>query len=137
MDHVLRGLGDPDLSLPGDIADVFNKAAPIQEGRNENKARFTASEQVFQLGQALRVDWAMANNGLDQDEPVLLDEVNNQVGHLPVLFEDDAETAEVFGVEECPLLPRVTDVDGPGSRSEARAELVDDQFDQRVLPSRR
>lgn len=137
MDHVLRGLGDPDLGLPCDIADVFDKAAPIQEGRDENKARFTVSEQGFQLGQALRADWAMARDGLDQDEPVLLDEVNDQVGHLPVLFEDDAEIAEVFGIEECPLLSRVADVDGPGSRSEARAELIDDLLDQFVLPSRR
>jgi len=86
MDDVARRLGDPDLSLPGDLGEVPRHSPPGKKRGNEDQSSLRPSEQLLQLIVPLEANGAMARNGLNEDEPVLLGQMNHNVGHLPVLI---------------------------------------------------
>jgi hypothetical protein len=103
VDHVVGGLCDPDFGFPGDVVEVAEEPRPVEERGHEHQPRRGACEELFELGHALGVDGSVAGDGFDEDEPVSLFDVEDDVGHLAVLFDGDAELSETPLVEIGPL----------------------------------
>ncbi len=75
----------------------------------------------------------MRRHGLDQDEPVAIRVVDDDVGHLAVDLDLHAERRKGFLVEVGKLVAGVADVEGNAVRREALGEIRDDLLHEHVL----
>ena len=67
---------------------------------------------------------AMAGYGLDKNEPVLLDMMDNRIGHLAMSFNLYAQVQQSGLVEVGPLLLSIPHIDDVASRREERTEIA-------------
>ena len=71
VNHMLRGIGNPDFSLPSNISSEAAKALSVQESGNVDNACRTLLREVAQhLSSDLR-HWIGGMNRFDQKKPVL------------------------------------------------------------------
>ena len=82
---------------------------------------------------ALAVNRAGAGDGFDEQKPVPLGIVDDDIGNLGGGIQGDAERGQTGGFEVDELVLGVADVEHHAAGSEGGAELLDDGFDERIL----
>jgi len=95
---MLRRVSDPDLSLPGDVGQVLSHCFPVQKGGHEDEASGRSREKIFELIVSKHVDRAMGGHRFDENEPVLFGAVDDNVRHLAVWIDLDAEAFQILAL---------------------------------------
>lgn len=133
VDEMVGGFGDPHFGLPRDLAEEGLHGFAGFEGGDEDEAGGGAFEQLFKLGAAFAVHGAGAGDGFDEDQPISLYVVDDDIGHLGGGVQGDAELGEIRRVEVEELGLGVAQVDHHAAGCEDGREVLDHGFDQRVL----
>lgn len=87
MNHVVRGISDPDFGLPCDFVEILSELPPIETGGYENKSHLAISEEVFQFCQTLWAYRAVTCYRLNKNQPVLLLKMHDDIWHLSMFFD--------------------------------------------------
>ena len=135
MDEVGGVFGEPDVGFPTDLVEVIEHDLACGEGGDEDETGGAAFEEFLEFAFALVVDGAVTGDGLDEDEPVAVFEVDDDIGHFSVGVEMDAEFLEIGDFLFGDLFTGIADVADVTARGVAGAELLDDDFDENVLSS--
>lgn len=132
VDEVGRGVCDPDFRFPCDIAEVAAHGGNGWETRSRKPGRGwprrKAARVLHDVFRPRGRDWL--RYGFDQQEPVSLRVVQNNIGHLAVRVNVHAELGEKRRVEVTPLLAGVAGIDQRPCGDEARPEILDNRADQ-------
>lgn len=132
MDEVVGGFGYPDFGFPGNLAYEGLHGFARLEGGHEDEAGGAAFEELFQLGAALTIHGTGARDGFDEDEPVALHVVDDEVGHLGGGVQGDAELGQVGGVEVGEFSFGVGHVGDDAAGQELGGKELDHGFDQQA-----
>lgn len=127
-----RGVRYPDFRLPGDLSEVFQKTLARKESCDEYQARLAAGKQCLQLAQAFGVHWTVAGHCFNEHEPIFSGEMYHHVRHLSVLCDSHTKAAEILGIEICPLLIGIANIEGFTAWRKPRTEFLPDRFPPRV-----
>ncbi len=79
---------------------------------------------------AFCVDGSMAGNRFDEEKPVLVGEIQHDVGHLAVEIDGDTEHSQPFFAEISVLRTGIPDIDDLGAEREVGCECLDDVADK-------
>ena len=101
---------DPDLRLPRDFGQVLRHSLPCQERSHKDQPSLGLFEQVLQLVMSLETDGTMACDSLDKHKPVLLRQMNDNVGHFAVFVERQSQPLEVAFIKMSLFLTGVPDI---------------------------
>ena len=82
MDHVIGIFCDPNLGFPGDLRYEIAHCGTILECRNEDQARFAASEKVLEFLTSLAIDWSGTGDSFDEKQPILGGVVDDDIRDL-------------------------------------------------------
>jgi len=132
VDHVVGVFGDPDFGFPGDVRDEGLHGAAGLEGGDEDEARFAAGEEVFEFLATLAVDWGGADDGFDEQEPVLGGVVDDDIGNLGGGMQGDSERGQACGIVVGELVLGVGEVEHVAAGSEGGTELFDYRLHQQA-----
>src|ERR1017187_9071266 len=80
MDHVVWRIGNPHLSFPCDFTSVAAERPGIQERGYIDSLCRTSFEQGFDFAMTFGRDGAVGGNCFDQEEPISLGPMKNDVG---------------------------------------------------------
>ncbi len=133
VDHVVGVFGDPDLGFPRDVRDERLHGATVLEGGDEHEARFAAGEQVLEFLAAFAVHRPGAGDGFDEQEPVLVSVVDDDIGNLGGGIQGDSERGQACGFQMDELVFGVADVEDHATGGKGGAEVLDDGLDERIL----
>ncbi len=78
---------------------------------------------------------AVRGSGFEEDQPILVGHLHDEVGHLPVGVNEDTETLQRVRGGVRPLGVGVADVEDDTARSVVATEVLHNRLDQDVLSS--
>lgn len=75
VDQVRWRVGYPNVSFPRDLAEITPHQRPIWKGCHVYQPGFRVLKEFSKLCMAFAVNWTVAGNGFNQQEPITLYEV--------------------------------------------------------------
>ncbi len=129
VDHVVRGVCDPDFGFPSDGGVEAGKGLAVGKCGDEYETGACGGKELGQFVFSLLIDGAMGGDGFDDDEPVAFHIMNKNVGGFASGCEFDSEFCQCEVVAENFFVGCVAEKKDARLADEAWGELFDDRTD--------
>lgn len=84
VDEMTRGLSDPNLCLPGNLLKVAGHSPSAEERSDVDKRGSGVFKQIREFAVSLRIDGTVTGDSFNENKPVLVLIIDDDVRHLPV-----------------------------------------------------